>query len=250
MKALISDIHGNFEALKAVFDDIDTFRVDEVCFLGDVVGYGPEPEACIDQVKKRCTVFLMGNHDYALLNAPVHFNPIAEQAIWCLKARMEPGIYSLPRKRHRWKFLGKLQLVHLEEKMLFVHASPREPVTEYILPSDTIHNPEKIESIFTHVEHLAFCGHTHFPGVITEKPSFTSPKELGGGYDITEEKAIINIGSVGQPRDGNPKACYVLLDEDRILWQRVSYDIEKTIEKINKIDCLHPRNGERLREGR
>lgn len=250
MKALISDIHGNYEALKAVFEDIDAHHADEVYFLGDVVGYGPEPEACIDLIEERCKVFLMGNHDHAILNEPVRFNPIAEQAIRCLRTRMEPGIYSMSKKRRRWKFLSKLDSVYQEDGLMFVHASPREPVSEYILPSDPLYYPDKIMSIFEQIEHLAFCGHTHVPGVINEEPAFISPLELNHIYEITGEKAIINIGSVGQPRDRNPDACYALLYEDRIVWRRVPYNIENTIRKIGEIDCLHPRNGERLLEGK
>jgi len=250
MKALISDIHGNYEALKAVIADIDAQGADEVYFLGDVVGYGPEPESCIDLLEKRCSVFLMGNHDYAMLNVPVGFNPIAEQAIWCLKARMEPGIYSMPWKRRRWKFLGNLKPAHLDDDRLFVHASPREPVSEYILPTDPLHNPEKIESLFARVEHLAFCGHTHLPGVYTEEPDFRKPDVLNHRFEITDAKAIINIGSVGQPRDRDQRSCYVLLHDDHVEWRRVAYDIEKTVAKINRIGCLHPRNGDRLVEGR
>ena len=250
MIAVMSDIHGNLEALKAVIADIDEMGIEEIYFLGDVVGYGPEPEACIDLIEQRCTVCLMGNHDYAILNAPVGFNPIAAEAIWCLKARMEPGIYSLPWKRHRWNFLGDLRTLFRDEGRLFVHGSPREPIMEYIVPSDPLHNPEKVESIFARIEHLAFCGHTHLPGVITEKPGFMPPGDIDSRYTFTRDKAIINIGSVGQPRDGDTRACYAVIDDGHVEWRRVAYDIEATISKINDSGCLHPRNGERLREGR
>jgi len=250
MIALISDIHGNYEALIKVFEDIDAHKVDRVFFLGDVVGYGPEPEACIDLLEKHCSVFLMGNHDFAMLNTPVQFNPIAEQAILCMKARMAPGIYSMPRKRKRWKFLSNLKTIHLEDDLLFVHGSPRDPFSEYITPTDPLHNPEKIDSIFDRVERVAFCGHTHYPGLIQQAALFRSPVELENVFRFTKKKAIINVGSVGQPRDGNPSACYLLLDDEHVEWRRVPYDIEATIAKVNEIDCLHARNGERLRFGR
>jgi diadenosine tetraphosphatase ApaH/serine/threonine PP2A family protein phosphatase len=123
-------------------------------------------------------------------------------------------------------------------------------VSEYILPSDPFHNPEKMESLFSRVEQLAFCGHTHVPGIFTEDPAFITPEELDQKYKLSNEKAIINIGSVGQPRDGNPMACYAVLYDDRVEWRRVPYDIEETVKKINETKCLHPRNGERLRLGR
>lgn len=250
MKALISDIHGNFEALKAVMADIDAHHVEQIYFLGDVVGYGPEPEECIDLIEKRCCVHLMGNHDYAMLNVPVGFNPIAAGAIECLKVRMEPGIYSMPWKRRRWEYLGNLKHRHMEGDSLFVHASPRDPISEYILPSDPCYDLEKLESIFQRVEHVAFVGHTHIPGVMTTEPTFLTVQDIEHTFTIGKEKVIINIGSVGQPRDMDKRACYVLLDGDQVIWRRLDYDVEKTVESIKKVTCLHERNGERLREGR
>jgi len=248
MKALISDVHGNYEALKAVFKDMDAQGVDEVFFLGDLVGYGPDPEACIDLIQERCRVTLMGNHDDALINVPIRFNPIAEEAIWCLKSRMDPGMDSEPNKLRRWKFLEKLWIMHQEEGMLFVHGSPRKPIAEYIMPSDPVINPEKIDAVFERVGGLAFCGHTHAPGIIVENSVFMSPEQIDSYYTFEGRKAIVNVGSVGQPRDGNPESCYVLLHEDRIEWRRVAYDIEATIRKVEEIG-LHELNGERLRVG-
>ena len=250
MKALISDIHGNLEALTAVFEDIDAHNVTDVYFLGDVVGYGPDPEKCIDMLEKRCSVHLLGNHDHAMLNAPIGFNPIARGAIECLRARMEPGNYSMPWKRRRWRYLGDLKLRHLDEDILFVHASPRDPVLEYVLPTDPDHNPEKIDAIFARVERLCFVGHTHMPGVFTEEPCFYKPSEIEYSYTIGPGKAVINIGSVGQPRDRDTRACYVLLDDDNVTWRRVEYDFEKTMKKIDKVECLDNRCGVRLAYGR
>ena len=250
MKALISDIHGNLDALTEVLKDVDSQGADDVCFLGDVVGYGPEPEACIDIVRERCKVQLMGNHDYAMLNAPVGFNKVAAGAIVCLRARMEPGTYSMPWKRRRWNFLEELHLRQTEDGILLVHASPRDPVMEYVLPSDPVYYPEKCASIFERVERFAFCGHTHFPGVMTPEPRFRTPSELGGKYALGKDKAVINIGSVGQPRDRDPRACYLLLGENEVIWRRVEYDLDKTIEKIKANPCLDDRAGLRLAEGK
>jgi len=249
MKALISDIHGNYEALLAVFDDIDKLLVDEIYFLGDVVGYGPEPEECIDSIQKRSQIRLLGNHDSAMLNTPAGFNYIAAGAIECLKSRMEPGICSMPRKRRRWRFLQTLQQRYIEDGVLFIHASPRDPVNEYIKPTDAQEDPKNIMSIFEHMEQTAFCGHTHVPGIMTAEPRWLSIEDLDYHYKLVGEKIIINVGSVGQPRDRDPRACYLLLDNDEIEWRRIDYNIAATVEKINNIKCLHPRNGERLWEG-
>lgn len=250
MKALISDIHGNLEALTAVFADIDAQGAEEVYFLGDVVGYGPNPEQCIDLVEKRCSVQLLGNHDQAILTMPIGFNPIAANAITCQRARMEPAIYSMPWKRRRWKFLGDLKQRHQDEELLFVHASPRDPVNEYILPTDPIYHQEKLEHTFTFVERLCFMGHTHFPGVFTADLNFRTPAKLDYCYEVGEEKALINIGSVGQPRDRDVRACYVLFDGQTVRYRRVEYDYNKTIEKVKKSNCLDDFCGLRLAEGR
>lgn len=250
MKALISDIHGNGEALDAVIEDIDAHGVEEVLFLGDVVGYGPEPEKCIDIVEERCSVKLCGNHDFAMLTAPVGFNPIAAGAIACLRSRMEPGIYSMPWKRRRWRFLGNLMLSHIDEDVLFVHASPRDPLREYVLPADADYHEDKVVDIFERVERLCFVGHSHIPGVLTPEPRWLKPSDLDGEFVLEEGKAVVNIGSVGQPRDRDTRASYVLWDGNKVVFRRVEYDYSKTIEKVNKISCLDPRCGERLAQGR
>jgi len=250
LKALISDIHGNLEALTQVMKDIRKQHVSEIYFLGDVVGYGPDPEKCIDIAGRNAKVRLMGNHDFAMLTAPVGFNPIAAGAIACLRARMEPGTYSMPWKRKRWEFLGSLNIAHREKRKLFVHASPRDPIMEYVLPSDPEYNPAKIADVFERVEELCFVGHTHFPGVITPEPKFQTLQELDYHFTLNGEKAIINIGSVGQPRDKDPRACYALMGDKEVIWRRVEYDYEKTIAKVKKLTCLDPRVGMRLAEGR
>jgi diadenosine tetraphosphatase ApaH/serine/threonine PP2A family protein phosphatase len=251
MRALVSDIHGNYDALSAVFEDIDRHEVDEVHFLGDVVGYGPEPEKCIDLVQKRCSVHLLGNHDFAMLNAPIGFNPIAAGAIACLRHRMEPSIYSMRWKRRRWQYLGDLKQRHMDEDILYVHASPRDPVTEYILPYDPEYHPEKCADIFARVERACFVGHTHIPGVMIEEPAFVYPADVDYRYELPRDgKAVLNVGSVGQPRDRDPRASYVLFDGEAVEWRRVEYDIDAAVEKIRKVECLDDRAGERLRLGK
>jgi len=214
-KALISDIHGNLEALEAVLEDIESRNVDEIYCLGDIVGYGPDPEACIDLVEHTCALKLMGNHDFALLTAAYGFNPIARSAIDYIRERLKPDIYSLPRKKHRWEFIGKLEERRREGEFLFVHASPRDPISEYLIPGDAEIKP---------VDH-------------------TWTFEEG-------KKFIINIGSVGQPRDRDPRACYLLLEDSDCRWRRVEYDFTKTIQKVEQIDHLDNRCGLRLAEGR
>lgn len=248
-RALISDIHGNLEALEAVFKDIDGRGIEEVYFLGDIVGYGPNPEACIDIVSRRCKLHLMGNHDHALLTAAIGFNPVAKQAIDCLREQMRPDGED-GEKTRRWDYLAALEQRHLEGEFLHVHASPREPIYEYVLETDAVFARDKLEKIFSRLENVAFVGHTHVPGVMTEEPRWYGVKELDYKWKLAKGKQIINLGSVGQPRDRDPKASYLEIDGNTCTWHRVEYDIEAVIEKVRVVDCLDDRNGLRLLQGR
>lgn len=230
--ALISDIHANLEALEAVLADVDERGVGEVLCLGDVVGYGIDAEACIDRVQRRAKVCLCGNHDWAAVNSALGFNTTARRAIEYTRARLSPGRLSGKATRRRWEFLGSLPHEHRIGDWLLVHGSPRDPVMEYIFPEDVDIAPEKIEAIFSLVERVCFVGHTHLPGVFTEDLLFRTPGELGGSYYIGQEKAVVNVGSVGQPRDGDPRACYAIVGDDTVTWRRVDYDVQKTMEKI------------------
>ncbi|MBN2712274.1 MAG: metallophosphoesterase family protein [Planctomycetes bacterium] len=250
--AIISDIHANLEALTACIAHIDSQPdVDAIYCLGDICGYGPDPEAVVDIVAERCQFCLMGNHDYALLHAPIGFNPVAAGAIVCQRSMMEPGTFSFPSKKFRWNFVHELA----EEKEIgdnfFVHASPRDKIFEYLLPEDATYNPAKLEAVFDMISCRCFVGHTHRPGILTEEPKWYSEKDLGMEYEFREnEKLIINVSSVGQPRDRDPRACYAMLTDEGIVWHRVEYDVETTVSKVRDNQCLDNLCGERLLAGR
>ena len=133
--------------------------------------------------------------------------------------------------------------------MLFVHGSARNPLNEYVFPED-IYNKTKLEKIFALVHRYVFQGHTHVPGVFTQSANFFSPEEINFEYALTEEKVMINVGSVGQPRDGDPRSCYVIVDDGKVEFRRVEYAVEKTIEKIYEVPELDNFLGDRLRDGR
>ena len=133
----------------------------------------------------------------------------------------------------------------------FVHASPRRPINEYIFPDDVYTNPAKVRMLFDKIRHVCFVGHTHMPGVFLEEPDFYLPDELGEAYPIVEgEKAVINIGSVGQPRDRDNRASYVVVDGNKVRFVRLAYDYETTMKKILAVDRLDRFHAERLRDGR
>lgn len=247
VRAIISDIHGNLEALAAVLADIAEQKIKEVYCLGDIIGYGPNPRECIDHVMERAAVTILGNHDQAALFDPEGFNAGAERAIFWTRHVLETG--DPKGNERRWSFLGELPRVRREEQFLFVHGSARNPLNEYVFPED-IYNQRKMERIFALVDKYCFQGHTHIPGVFTEGLNFLSPEEIDHRYELNEEKVLVNVGSVGQPRDGDPRACYVVLADNTVQYRRVPYDFEKTIDKIYPIPELDNFLGDRLREGR
>ncbi len=247
-RAFISDIHSNLEALEAVLADIRAQGIEEVYCLGDVVGYGPNPRECIDLVMQ-CRVCLLGNHDQGALFDPEGFNSGAERAIFWTRHQLENGPGTTAERHRRWDFLGELPRNHQEGQLLLVHGSARNPLNEYVFPED-IYNRRKLEKIFALVPKHAFQGHTHVPGVFTEDFNFISPEEINYEYQLTDAKVMINVGSVGQPRDGDPRACYAALEDGLVRFRRVEYPLEKTIQKIYDVPELDNFLGDRLRDGR
>ena len=247
MRAIISDIHANLEAFEAVLADIAEKGIEEVICLGDIIGYGPNPRECIDLVIKTCQFCLLGNHDQGALFDPEGFNSSAERAIFWTRKMLETG--DPKGNERRWEFLGELPRMRREERYLYVHGSARNPLNEYVFPED-IYNQRKMERIFGLVEQYCFQGHTHIPGVFTEDLNFLAPEEIDFEYTLGPSKVLVNVGSVGQPRNGDPRASYVILNESKVLFQRVDYDREKTIQKIYDVPDLDNFLGDRLRDGR
>jgi predicted phosphodiesterase len=248
-RAIISDIHGNLEGLEAVLAHIKEQGITEVYCLGDIVGYGPNPRECIDLVMS-CPVCLLGNHDQGALFDPDGFNAGAERAIFWTRKMLETGSGN----KKRWDFLGELPRMHREGDLLFVHGSARNPLNEYVFPED-VYNQRKMERIFGLVKKYCFQGHTHIPGVFTEDFNFLAPEEIDMTYRLGNEKALVNVGSVGQPRNGDNRSSYVILEGDdgvgyTVRFQRVPYDFDKTAAKIYEIPDLDNFLGDRLKDGR
>lgn len=247
-RALISDIHSNLEALEAVLEDIRQQGAEQIYCLGDIIGYGPNPRECIDLVMK-CDLCILGNHDQGALFDPEGFNSGAERAIFWTREQLESPKGDPEHNAKRWDFLGELPRVRRENGYLHVHGSARNPLNEYVFPED-IYNQRKMEKIFSLIENYCFQGHTHVPGVFTQSMRFLSPDEIGYEYKLGEEKTMVNVGSVGQPRDGDRRACYVILEDGLVKFRRVDYPFETTIKKIYDTPDLDNFLGDRLREGR
>lgn len=256
--ALISDMHGNAEALRTVLADIDRRGIPRIVCLGDIIGYGPEPLECVDLVAKRCQWSLMGNHDFGVLYEPTNFNVAAASAAYWTREKFD-SVEDMELRTRRYQFLGQLRVRVVENadgdgpEILAVHGSPRRPINEYIFPDDVIGATDKMKQIFELIDGIAIVGHTHVPGVFTDEPDFYPPDEIGANctYKFNdEEKAIINVGSVGQPRDHDPRASYAIMYPDRVEFIRVEYDIDYTANLIREISPLTNWLADRLYEGR
>src|SRR5262249_45163228 len=169
-------------------------------------------------------------------------------AFWTRK-QLDAPIRNREAAEQRWEYLAERPLKHKEGDLLYVHGSPRNPLNEYIFPED-IYNQRKITTLFGLVDRCCFHSHTHNPGISPARLEFYSPEDVDYRYELDTHKTLINIGSVGQPRDRDWRACYVLLDGNSLRFRRVEYDVETTIRKIKDIEELDDFLGDRLRDGR
>jgi predicted phosphodiesterase len=224
--AVLGDIHGNLEALSSVVDAARKEGVDEWVQVGDIVGYGPEPSACIDVVRDLgCTVCL-GNHDAAVLGMldTAYFNSYARAAIEWTRTRIRPADYD---------YLRSLQLVVQKREYTVVHGTLHMPdLFGYV-----VSQVEAFDSLKLQTTPLCFVGHSHVPAIYVQR----GPREVDWinqseiDYQLPAgQKALVNVGSVGQPRDEDPRAAYAICDTKRssIAIRRVNYDIASVQKKI------------------
>jgi len=253
MIAVLSDVHANLEALTAVMRDLAARGVDKIAFLGDMIGYGPNPREVLNFLK-RFQFCLLGNHDLAVLEGPPsNFNPAAQEAVrWTrrqispfemggMSKVLKPGEHAA--RREHWKFLASLKPLRHWEDFTFVHDTPLAAGSaQYLMKA------EEAQEAFSRYPKVRafFIGHSHVPKIITESEVWTP--EPGKRFAL-DRRMVVNVGSVGQPRDGDPRASYVLLDGDAFRYYRVPYDIEKTAAKIRKISVLDPILADRLFQG-
>ncbi len=217
--AVISDVHANYHALEAVLKEIDAARVDAVWCLGDTVGYGPRPNECCDVVKDRADHCLVGNHDLVVLGelAVSGFNDeAAAAAIWTAEVLT-------PESR---AFLASLKPFGEVEGVDLFHASARDPIWEYVLTDEAA-----LATLELSAAPLVLVGHSHIALAITAADGRVGGGPAPGGSKVTlDGRRLLNPGAVGQPRDGDPRAAWMLLDlEQRFAeFRRVPYSIERT----------------------
>lgn len=222
--AIISDIHGNLEALQRVLAEIQTQKVDEILCLGDVIGYGPNPNECVDIIRETARICLAGNHDYAPLGKLdiSYFNQWARSAIEWTAEELTPSSRD---------FLLSLPLKEVVDGFTIVHSTPLHPNEwNYITTLD-----EAEENYAAFDEELCFIGHSHVPLIVIQNEDGKCDVENDSRLQLVGgNRYIINVGSVGQPRDFNPRAAYSIYDDNDKVFQlwRVEYDVGKTQDKI------------------
>jgi predicted phosphodiesterase len=230
--ALLSDIHGNLPALEAVLDEIDAAEVEEVWCLGDLVGYGAQPNECTTLVRDRCAVSLVGNHDLAALDQIdiSTFSPAAAAAVRWARAEMTEATS---------EYLHGLEPADDTHEIALYHASPRDPVWEYVLWPD-----QAAQCIRAQARRVSFIGHSHvalFFALADERDGAAEPLDARGAQaaagttlDLGRGRWLVNPGSVGQPRDGDPRAAWLELDTNawRATFHRVSYEIDRAADAI------------------
>jgi predicted phosphodiesterase len=240
--AIISDIHGNVEALNAVLNDIKKRSVDTIVCLGDIVGYYPDPERCIDLVKKEVDYCVAGNHDYAAIGRidTQNFTYYAYAAMEWTKQNLSDRAK---------EYLLTLPLTVSLGNMFFTHSSPSNPQDwVYVFPDSEETVFEAFNSL---VYGLNFIGHTHWPSIMIQQDDriiLHSEHTIGL---VDSHFYLINVGSVGQPRDFDSRSCYALYDDEKkeIVLIRVEYDYRITQKKIRE-KHLPVFLAERLEKGR
>jgi diadenosine tetraphosphatase ApaH/serine/threonine PP2A family protein phosphatase len=226
---VITDIHANLPALEAVLASAEKRRVDEIWCLGDVVGYGADPDACAELARERCDVCLLGNHDLAVLGRLdiSSFSEAAAAAVEWTRERI--GAPALD-------FLGELDATSQRKGIGLFHASPRDPVWEYVLSLEQADACLEVQP-----ERIALIGHSHVALFFTRSAAGGDQAETRGDQaedglklDVSEGRWLLNPGSVGQPRDGDPRAAWLELETKKqtARYRRVEYDIERAAAAI------------------
>ena len=224
--ALLSDIHSNREAFTAVTQALAGDNTDACLFVGDLVGYGADPRACIaDLTAMKPRILVAGNHDWGVLEllGMDYFNEYAAAAAGWTKKALRPK---------ELEYLKSFKLMHQDEKMTIVHGSLNQPAKfNYILDAE-----DAFMSLRLSPTPVCFVGHSHAPGIFWLEGSTVHASDVGRVTMDAGRKYLVNVGSVGQPRDGDPRACYAIYDDKAgtIEIKRVSYDVEKAQAKITK----------------
>lgn len=246
--AIVSDIHSNLEALEAVLGDLQEMECDRILCLGDLIGYGPSPRQVLSVATDLFEWTIMGNHEEGVLYTPVGFNWKAEASAFWTKDQLRSPRWPATENRKFWGYLENMPRFVEEGDSLYVHASPLDPTREYVMP-EACYNPSFMKLIFAKIKRVAFGGHTHLPGIFFHDRPFLPQDRIQGTYPVMHGKFFVNVGSVGQPRDGDTRACYVVYDGKSVTFRRVKYNYKKTAKKIRHVKRLPSQLATRLALG-
>lgn len=225
--AIISDIHSNSVSLNRVLEDLDKRSYDKLICLGDIIGYGPKPKECLNKIREESDIVIQGNHDRMVAenNSKLRLPPR-------VKKGLEHSEKQLDKSDIKW--LDSLdEKKQIDDNVFIAHSHPRIR-DKYIYPKDFLNMVPIMNDLS--VKFLSL-GHTHIQG---------SKTDLNSGYEI------LNPGSVGQPRDGNPDAGYAILDTEKEISKlyRCSYDVKKVVSQVKDCKILPNKNGKRLLSGK
>ncbi len=220
---VLADIHSNLDALNSVLKEAEKIGFERILCLGDIVGYGPEPNRCVEVMREKEAICIMGNHDAAACNLVDlnWFNPHAKECIiWTKK------ILTAENK----KFLKELPIFFSTKFLYAVHGTPKDPIMEYM---DLEKAREALEMV---IENLILVGHTHESFYYIEGKAETELIPDDKLIEFEGKRIVVNVPAVGQPRDGNPNAGFAILDFEKKIFEvkRVNYDIESAAKKIIK----------------
>jgi len=242
--AVFGCVHGNAPALRAVLADIRAHNIGRIVCLGDVVGHGPDPGECLALVRESCFMTIRGDHDHAVLEGSEGFIPKTAKVLDWTREQVAGDAAALD-------YLRQAKEAFASSGIGFVHGSPRSPF-EYLFPSDVTRDPRKLRAAFAGVDKVCFCAHTHVPGVITDAPlQWRSAQDLDGYFHFKKgTKVLVNVGSVGQPRDGDPRACWLEIEKNEMHWRRVGYDLAPVLQKLEAGEAFSSDLAIRLQKGR
>jgi diadenosine tetraphosphatase ApaH/serine/threonine PP2A family protein phosphatase len=229
--AILTDIHANLPALEAVLEGIETAELETRWCLGDLVGYGAQPDECAKLVAEGCQLSLVGNHDLAV-TGEIDIDVFSASAAAAVRWTRENA------SKETIDFLKRLKPENSQHQVGLYHASPRDPVWEYVLAVDQARECMEEQSA-----RVSFIGHSHVALWFSDGPGPTTIGEGGGGQaeggrelDVSERRWLLNPGSVGQPRDGDPRAAWMELDTDewKVIYHRESYDVDGAAAAIRE----------------
>ncbi len=221
--AVFSDVHSNLEAFLVVLEDCQKEDIDRYIFLGDIVGYGANPKECISLLRQLNPVRVAGNHDWGIIDKfPLgYFHEEAAVVLRWTKKELSLEEYA---------YLEEFVLEYREDELVFVHGSLEEPARFHYL----VHPPDAYRNFLLLKEKILFVGHTHYPiTYVWQKENILKVFEPEIEI-LAEDKYIVNVGSVGQPRDRDRRACFCIYDSEkkRIIFKRLNYNFKQAAEKI------------------